>query len=286
MSTEETKKKPTKLRRFLYILAWLVGLPVVVGVPALIIVGSSIGFSVSNISENSSTTQAIYYIELALFLSVAGIVVIIQLVRWLLSTRKRLFPRVGAKVLGLYMWAGIILTGSFMVLITSNPGIAKPPVSRDANLMNIVNAVGGKEESLNDVSIKYVDGYENENQQGEYLPVRDENGKFAYGTISIKKGLELNSEKMAVAHEYLHHIWEAGLDYQTQHDLTSQLMTLYGNDEWMKSRTDFYSDTSMLLPTELFSFYCTEVGDQHLSEYVLSQCNTHIDRSALSFTRG
>lgn len=183
------------------------------------------------------------------------------------------------------MWAGIIITGSFMVLITSNPGIAKPPVSRDANLMSVVGVIGGKEDLLNDVSVKYVDGYENENQQGEYQPVRDENGKFAYGTITIKKGIDANAEKTYVAHEYLHHIWETGLDYQTQHDLTSQLMTLYGNDEWMKSRTDFYSDTSMLLPTELFSFYCTEVGDQYLSEYVLNQCNTYINRSTLTFTR-
>lgn len=285
MSNDEVKKKPTKLRRFLYVLAWVVGLPVVVGIPALIIVGSSIGLSVSNIAENLTTTQVIYYIELALFLSVAGIVIIIQLVRWLLRTRKRLFPRVGAKVLGVYMWLGIILTGSFMVLITNNPGLAKPPVSRDAKLMNIVYAVGGKEALLNDVSIKYVDGYENENQEGGYQPVLDENDKFAYGTITIKKGLDSNNEKISVAHEYLHHIWETGLDYQTQHNLTSQLMTLYGNDEWMKNRTDFYSDTSMLLPTELFSFYCTEVGDQYLSEYVLNQCNTYINRSTLTFTR-
>lgn len=285
MSTEEVKKKPTKLRRFLYVLAWVVGLPIVVGIPALIIVGNSIGLSVGHITENSSTAQAIYYIELALFLSVAGIVVIIQLFRWLLRTRKRLFPRVGAKVLGVYMWAGIIITGSFMVLITSNPGIAKPPVSRDANLMSVVGVIGGKEDLLNDVSIKYVDGYENENQQGEYQPVQDENGKFAYGTITIKKGIDANAEKTYVAHEYLHHIWETGLDYQTQHDLTSQLMTLYGNDEWMKNRTDFYSDTSMLLPTELFAFYCTEVGDRYLSGYVLDQCTKYINRSTLIFTR-
>jgi hypothetical protein len=285
MKDDNIKKKPSKLRRFLYVLAWAAALPVVVGIPALIIIGNSIGLSVSNITDNSSATQAIYYIELALFLSVVGIVLIIQLVRWILRTRKHLFPRVGSKVLGAYMWLGIIVTGSFMVIITSNPGIAKPPVNRDANLMNMVNVVGGKEELLNDVSIKYVDGYENENQQGEYQPVLDDNGKFAYGTITIKKGIDSNSEKTYVAHEYLHHIWETGLDYQTQHDLTSQLMTLYGNDEWMKSRTNPYSDTSMLLPTELFSFYCTEVSDRYLSQYVLQQCNTYINRSTLLFTR-
>lgn len=285
VSNDEVKKKPTKLRRFLYVLAWVFLLPIVAGIPALIAIGSAIGSTASWAVENASATQALFYIELCLFLTVAGIVVVLYLVKWLLRTRKRLFSRTGAGVLGVYIWLGIILTGSFMVLITNNPGIAKPPVNRDANLMSVLASVGGKESLLSDVSVKYVKGYDNENQNGEYLPVKDDNGSFVYGTITVKQGLNADDERTVAAHEYLHHIWETGMDTQTQHDLTSQLMTLYGNDDWMKSRTDFYSDTSMLLPTELFSFYCTEVGDSHLSKYVLDQCNTYINRSMLSFMR-
>lgn len=285
VSNDAIKKKPTKLRRFLYVLAWAFALPVVAGIPAVIIAGSAIGLTVSWITEDTSASQVLFYIELGLAVSVAAIVVVLYLVKWLLRTRKRLFPRVGAKVLGVYIWLGIVMTVSFMVLITNNPDIAKPPASRDANLMNVMRTIGGKDSLIDDVSIKYVASYENENQLGEYLPVEDNNGKFAYGTITIKQGQDSSSERTYVAHEYLHHIWETGLDRQTQHDLTSQLMTLYGNDDWMKSRTDLYSDTSMLLPTELFSFYCTEVNDKYLSQYVLEQCNVYINRSTLSFMR-
>lgn len=285
VSNDAIKKKPTKLRRFLYILAWVTSLPIVVGIPAAIAIGLAISGAVTWIVENDKSSQLIFYIELSILLSVAVIVILLYLVKWLLRTRKRLFPRVGAKVLGVYIWLGIILAASAMVFITNNSDIVKPLVSRDASLMNVLYSVGGKDSLINDVSVKYVEGYEKENQRGEYLPMEDNNGNFAYGTITIKQGLDANKERTYVAHEYLHHIWETGLDRQTQHDLTSQLLTLYGNDEWMKNRTDFYSDTSMLLPTELFSFYCTEVGDRHLSQYVLDQCNTYINRSTLSFMR-
>ena len=283
-------KKPSKLRKFLYGLSWAAIWPIVVAAPAfvvmLVILGAVLTNNIQNKEfSNAVSTQGIFLLELYLFGFVALLVIVLYLVKWLLQTRKRLFFRSGAKVLGVYIWVGIFATGLTMAIITRNPEAIKPPVSRDETIVAILHSVGGKDELIDNVSIKYVDSYNNATTNGEYQPVVNSDGTFSYGTITVKKGIDPTYEKTVVAHEYLHHIWQAQLDQQTLHDLTSQLMTLYGNDSWIKDRTNWYSDTNMLLPTELFSFYCTEVADQHLSQYVLDTCNKYIDRSALTFTR-
>ena len=283
-------KKPSKLRKFLYGLSWAAIWPIVVAASAfvvmLVILGAVLTNNIQNKEfSNAVSTQGIFLLELYLFGFVALLVIVLYLVKWLLQTRKRLFFRSGAKVLGVYIWVGIFATGLTMAIITRNPEAIKPPVSRDETIVAILHSVGGKDELIDNVSIKYVDSYNNATTNGEYQPVVNSDGTFSYGTITVKKGIDPTYEKTVVAHEYLHHIWQSQLDQQTLHDLTSQLMTLYGNDSWIKDRTNWYSDTNMLLPTELFSFYCTEVADQHLSQYVLDTCNKYIDRSALAFTR-
>ena len=283
-------KKPSKLRRFLYGLSWAAIWPIVVAVPAFITMLFILGAVLTNNIQNKEfapavSTQGIFLLELYFFGFVVVLVAVLYLVKWLLQTRKRLFFRSGARVLGVYIWVGIFATGLTMAFITRNPEAIKPPVSRDDSIVAILHAVGGKDELTDNVSMKYVDGYENASTNGEYLPVLSSDGTFSYGTITIKKGINPTYEKTVVAHEYLHHVWQAQLDAQTLHDLTSQLMTLYGNDAWIKDRTNWYSDSNMLLPTELFSFYCTEVSDKYLSQYVLDTCNKYIDRSALTFTR-
>lgn len=283
-------KKPSKLRKFLYGLSWAAIWPIVVAAPAfvvmLVILGAVLTNNIQNKEfSNAVSTQGIFLLELYLFGFVALLVIVLYLVKWLLQTRKRLFFRSGAKVLGVYIWVGIFATGLTMAIITRNPEAIKPPVSRDETIVAILHSVGGKDELIDNVSIKYVDSYDNATASGEYQPVVSSDGNFSYGTITVKKGIDPTYEKTVVAHEYLHHVWQAQLDQQTLHDLTSQLMTLYGNDSWIKDRTNWYSDTNMLLPTELFSFYCTEVADQHLSQYVFDTCNKYIDRSALTFTR-
>lgn len=294
MTTEEKaktdNKKPSKLRKFLYGLSWAAIWPIVVAVPAFVVMLVILSAVLTNNLQNKEftnavSTQGIFLLELYLFGFVALLVITLYLVKWLLQTRKRLFFRSGARVLGVYIWVGIFATGLTMAIITRNPEAIKPPVSRDETIVAILHSVGGKDELIDNVSIKYVDSYNNATTNGEYQPVVNSDGTFSYGTITVKKGIDPTYEKTVVAHEYLHHIWQSQLDQQTLHDLTSQLMTLYGNDSWIKDRTNWYSDTNMLLPTELFSFYCTEVADQHLSQYVLDTCNKYIDRSALAFTR-
>lgn len=283
-------KKPSKLRKFLYGLSWTAIWPIVVAAPAFVVMLVILGAVLTNNLQNKEfsnavSTQGIFLLELYLFGFVALLVIVLYLIKWLLQTRKRLFFRSGARVLGVYIWVGIFATGLTMAIITRNPEAIKPPVSRDDKIVAILHSVGGKDELIDNVSIKYVDSYDNATANGEYQPVVSSDGNFSYGTITVKKGIDPTYEKTVVAHEYLHHVWQAQLDQQTLHDLTSQLMTLYGNDSWIKDRTNWYSDTNMLLPTELFSFYCTEVADQHLSQYVLDTCNKYIDRSALAFTR-
>lgn len=294
MNSEVTEisesKSPTKLRRFFYGLSWVAIWPIVVAVPAFIVMLSILGVVLTNNIENkefadSVSTQGIFLLELYFFGFVTILVVVLLLIKWLLKTRTRLFFRSGAKVLGVYIWVGIFATGLAMTIITRNPEAIRPPVSRDNNIMAILHAVGGKDELIDNISIKYVEGYDNASTNGQYQPVVNSDGTFSYGTITVKNGVEPTYEKTVVAHEYLHHIWQVHLDEQTLHDLTSQLMTLYGNDDWIKDRTNWYSDSNMLLPTELFSFYCTEASDKYLSQYVLDTCNKYIDRSALTFTR-
>lgn len=283
-------KKASKMRHFLMGLTWAIIWPVAVAVPAFILMLIILSqVLTSNIQNNkfaaAINTDGIFYFEIYLFGFVAILVVMLFIVRWLLKTRKRLFFRSGARVLGVYIWIGIFATGLTMALITRNPESIKPLVFRDENIVAILYAVGGKDELIDDVSMKYTDGYENDTSKGEYVPVINTDGTFSYGIITVKKGLDSTYEKTVVAHEYLHHIWQSQLDQATLHDLTSQLMTLYGKDIWMQDRTNWYSDSNYLGPTELFSFYCTEVSNKYLSQYVLDVCNKYINRSVLTFTR-
>ena len=290
--TKQHSKQPSKLRRFLYGLSWSIIFPIVVAVPSFVIMLMILGVVLTSLTKDDNfnstiTNDGIFYLELYFFAFVTLLVIVLFLVKWLLRTRKRLFFRSGAKVLGVYIWIGIFATGLTMAFITRNPDAIKPPAEQDAHLMQVVAAVGGDTAKLKDVSVKYVADYKDgfKNQAGEYMAHDDSRGNFSYGVMTIKRGLGAEEEKVVVAHEYLHHVWEAEMDAQTLHDLTSQLMTLYGKDDWFKTRVATYSDTNMLMPTELFAFYCTESSDQYLTQYVIDRCNTYIDRSTLRFIR-
>lgn len=287
----QAKKEPSRLRRFLYGLSWSIIFPIIIAIPSFIImmmILAQVLTSTQNTDFGSTVaTDGMFYLELYFFAFVTVLVVVLLLIKWLLRTRKRLFYRSGARVLGVYIWVGIFATGLTMAFITKNPDAIKPPIEQDAHLMQVVANTGGDPAKLKDVSVKYVPNYKDgfKNQAGEYMSYDDSKGSFSYGVMTIKQGLNLEEEKVVVAHEYLHHVWEAELDTQTLHDLTSQLMTLYGKDDWFKTRVATYSDTNMLLPTELFAFYCTESSDQYLTPYVIDACNKYINRNTLRFIR-
>lgn len=289
---DQAAKQPSKLRRFLYGLSWSIIFPIVIAIPSFIVMMVILAGVLTTNIHNQEFSEAVgrdgmFYLQLYLFAFVTLLVIVLFLVKWLLRTRKRLFFRSGAKVLGVYIWVGIFATGLTMALITRNPDAIKPPVEQDAQLMQVIAAVGGDTAKLKDVSVKYVTDYKDgfQNQAGEYMSYDDSKGNFSYGTLTVKQGLDTEEEKVVTAHEYLHHIWFSELDEQAQRELTSQLMTLYGQDDWFKTRVATYSDTNMLIPTELFSFYCTESSDQYLTPYVIEQCNKYINRGTLQFIR-
>lgn len=290
--SDQATKQPGKLRRFLYGLSWSIIFPIVIAIPSFVVMMVILAGVLTTNMNNQEFSEAvgldgIFYLQLYFFSFVTVLVVILFLVKWLLRTRKRLFFRSGAKVLGVYIWVGIFATGLTMALITRNPDAIKPPAEQDAHLMQVIATVGGDTAKLKDVSVKYVADYKDgfQNQAGEYMSYDDSKGNFSYGTLTVKQGLDVEEEKVVTAHEYLHHIWFSELDEQTQRELTSQLMTLYGQDDWFKTRVATYSDTNMLIPTELFSFYCTESSDQYLTPYVIEQCNKYINRGALKLIR-
>lgn len=291
LQSSSVKHQPSKVRRFMYGVSWSIIFPIVIAIPASIImlmILAQVLTSTQNTEFGSTVaSDGMFYLEIYFFAFVTILVIAMLLIKRLLRTRKRLFYQSGARVLGVYIWVGIFATGLTMAFITKNPDAIKPPVEQNAQLMQTITDVGGDTNKLNDVSVKYVDDYKDgfKNQEGEYISYDDSNGSFSYGVITIKKGLNPKEEKVIVAHEYLHHVWESQLDQTTLRNLTSQLMTLYGQDDWFKTRVSTYSDTNMLVPTELYAYYCTESPDKYLTPYVISECNKHINRDTLRFVR-
>lgn len=283
-SLSESSKK----RRVVFIILWMILWPILVTLPAIgVFIG---GLYVAQLilgGEQAANENFISAMQIAILAGLVLLVIILQLLKKFLTNRRRLFFRSGSKVLGIYIWVGLAVGGVSMVGIGYQPGAVKPLTKQEPQLTRIITDIGGDPAKLSNVSVSYVDNYNDGfvGQSGEYTPYNDQHGNFSFGVITIKRGLDPEVEKVLVAHEYLHHIWETQIDSLVLHDLTSQLMTLYGKDDELQNRVATYSDTNMLSPTELFAYYCTESSDQYLSQYVLSQCNKHINRGVLRFAR-
>ena len=285
---DKSLRMPNKKRRVIFYTLWLILWPILILLPALgaFVGGLFLGQLILG-GEQAVDKNFVSGMQIAILTGTALLVIVLQLLRRFLKNRKRLFFRSGSKILGIYVWVGIVIGGISIVGIGYQPGAVKPLTKQEAQLMRVIIAVGGDPTKLSNVSVSYVDDYKGgfEGKSGEYVPNNDHNGDSSFGAITVKRGLDSEAEKVMVAHEYLHHIWETQIDPATLHDLTSQLMTLYGKDVYFQSRVTTYSDTNMLLPTELFAYYCTESSDQYLSQYVLGQCNKYINRGVLRLTR-
>lgn len=105
-------------------------------------------------------------------------------------------------------------------------------------------------------------------------------------TIVVKRGLDTQEERTALAHEYMHYIWDQRMSELQRTQLTSQLLQMYSTDgEEMNEYLSEYLDTNTLDVSELYATYCTEVADEFLTEYVLASCSTYMNRSALDMSR-
>lgn len=103
-------------------------------------------------------------------------------------------------------------------------------------------------------------------------------------TLKIRKDIDRNGLRSVVAHEYLHYVWYADkLDDNNR--LKSELIALYAKYPEFQRRVDgdhgHYRTSGGLLPTEFFSYGCTEISDAKLGEYISTECNRYINTNSL-----
>lgn len=214
------------------------------------------------------------------------------------KTRKSMYLRGGASVLRVYMWLGIFVGGLIITAIPDTPTTAVdtqtadtpiiPKLKKESKIDEVLMNIGAKD--TDKFATGYVDSKEFDiqlsHQGGEYTYfINPLNGDFLYGELMIKSGLDKETEVTVIAHEYLHHVWATKLEDKTKGNLTSDLITMYGNDPVFRDRMFEYSEKGILNPDELFAYYCTESSDGYLTKYVLRQCNKYIKRSALVINR-
>lgn len=288
ISHNDKKNKPLA-----HILLWVFLWPAVAGV--IVLLGLMLGAQVAG-SLLSGNPDSDSYFTASTQVSILVAVILFAIVSFklkrLMSRSSKSIISDGARVVGYYLLVGILLGGIAMVSVSagniSDDEAAKltiPQLEQDPQLLNILESVGVDTSDLNNLSIVYIDSYQDETMDGEYEPITDDNNVFLHGKITVKRGQGPEVEKATVAHEYLHYIWDASIDVATQEELTSQLITLYGKDTQFQDDIIDYSESNSLLPTELFSFYCTESSDEFLTEFIINQCNEYIDRSTLEFLR-
>lgn len=112
------------------------------------------------------------------------------------------------------------------------------------------------------------------------LEYSDAKAVYSSLTIYVKPGIDLEKSKVVIAHEYLHYIWYEVMTEEQRNTITSKVVGLYAKDVAMQTRTIPYQNTDTLLPTELFSIYCTESTDSYMLS-IVDECNKYIDRSKL-----
>lgn len=294
VTSYSTKKKLIVL--FLWICIWPVSITII-AVGVLILEALVLG---SWMTANSSGAEG-YKIRTYIAVFTATLVVISYLFIWFFGRSKSHFLRLSRGVLRSYMWAGIIL-GTLIIIVIPDPqatttdagininqtnGVIVPNLASDPSIVRSLQIVGATD--ISNIETKWVNGYDNTvvtDQMGEYQAfVNPTTGKWVYGVLTMKQGTSANELNVAVAHEYLHHVWFKTLDENTKVRLTSDLIAMYGNDASMQRRVESYADHQTLQSTELFSYYCTESSDGYLTNYVLSECNKYINRGALQLAR-
>lgn len=224
----------------------------------------------------------------------------------LLKRKRQSHPvlAIGASILAIYttIGSGILIVIVFGLLnsltqdkvVASNPddrvsdSIVAPTLAHEPTIDATLRSIGATDTELSKFGTAYVDTYPGglDNQRGQYQTyLNPTNGKYLYGQMTILRSTETQDLPRVVAHEYLHHIWYSVLDESTKVKLTSDLISLYGNDSGIRNRTTAYVDSQKLQATELFSFYCTESTDGYMTTYVRSECDKYINRSAFLMRR-
>ena len=294
---EPAPKKPSILATIGFTVAWTFIWPMIAVVMAVIfgVIAAAILSGAFTEIDDPNLVLRILIVFGVMFLAV-----LFFITAWLFKKIPIRFFKIGGQTLIAYTWLGIIAGGLALAFIPNaevqtNTGVntqsaqtpVTPALQKDSRLLTVLANVGATQ--IEGIDVQYVDGFTDLglfDQAGEYVAYTNPvDGSFLYGTLHIIRGLDYESEKVAVAHEYLHHIWFAKMDAQTTADLTSELIALYGEDRWMQERVASYAESGTLQATELFSYYCTESSSRYLTQYVLDQCNAYILRDNLQLVR-
>ncbi len=291
-SKKENLTRTQRLKRILkvvfYIVFWLS-----VWTPIACIIALPIVLTLLNIFERNNMATVATQSNILVGITCMAVALVFFGAIWLLRNRKSLFMRVGRSVLLVCTWIGLIFGVAVLgstAMDSRKPSTANQTqplpyqLQQNPELLAVTKEVGAV--YVSDLNMSYVDGYAQVDRRGEYKYFNDAAGKPMRGDMTIKKGTVGDELRRYVAHEYLHHIWYTKLTTSEKDLLTSHLIVAYGQDWYMKQRTNSgYADSGTLAPTELFSFYCTEEADRWLPQPVLEQCNKYINRSVLQFSR-
>lgn len=286
-----------KLKLIAAIIKWLIVWPIFIGAIAFIVLMIFGGVFGSMAADK--TPGYIFRGGMLLYTLVMAMVCLFFIRRQKAADNQS--ARVGAHVLRGYMLLGVLLGAGIACAIpdttadstdagiqtNTTASVSAPALEHDPNLVAILGQVGASD--IDGIDQRYVDSYSDPafpEKAGEYQAyINTATGQFVYGTLTVKRGLDPEQEKVTVAHEYLHHVWHKLLDDQTKENLTAHLIGMYGNDVAIRARVLSYVDAGKLYPTELFSYYCTESSDGYLTEYVRDTCNRYINRSSLQLAR-
>lgn len=299
--TVEVKKSAEKhysrKRKVLSTIVWIINWPLIIGFIGFIlaiVVGNTLVAAGNVNSPSGPQMRGMWALYVGvLVLTCYGFI-------WLKSRQKNPLKKISVNVLRTYMWLGIIIGAGIAVIIpdpevsTANAGIDvqqtntlfKPALQSDATINASLARVGATDTQW--VETKFVHSFDSEmikDQAGTYQAFVDTAGNWSYGVLTVKQDTPASNLDSVVAHEYLHHVWYKALDSDTKTKLGSDLISLYGNDTAMQERVKSYAENQILQPTELFSFYCTEVSDRYLTQYVLEHCSKYINRSTLRMSR-
>lgn len=302
MDVKPNLKKPKIWKRVLSHLAWLLAWPLIMIVPSLVIllITAIIFYGIFRLGDVATGPQLRGYY----FTFVIVVAVFCLVLTWLLGKINIYFLKAGRPTLLLYTIAGLVFGGLVVVNIpdanagedasTRQASVIAPTLLHDQQIIARMKEIGITDPvAFEKSSQQYVEAFTETdliipNQQGVFLSyVNPIDGRFSYGELKIKSGLSVDVERTVIAHEYLHFVWANTIEADSQYKekMTSDLITLYGNDQPMQQRVRGYSDTQRLEPTELFAYYCTESSDAYLSAYLLGECNKYINRSALTLAR-
>ncbi len=291
---EVVPRKVGRMKRTITIILWVIAWPVIV--LGMMIPIASFATIVAGKPMQLGTYLGVISCCLVVFCWIA-----IKVLRR--KSKEHPLRAIGGRVLSVYTIIGVALLaiGTYGTLnaltsqqVNSQQGqnvevannVSIPSLERNAEIDQSLRTIGAAEGEITKFSTTFVDTYPTVGKRGEYMSyVNPVTGAYLYGKMTILKGHASNEQLSTVAHEYLHHVWYAILDEPTKVRITSDLITMYGNDSPAKVRAQWYSDSQSLQPTELFSIYCTESTDQYLTDFVRDQCNRYINRSAFYMQR-